>query len=274
MPIQNFVYRTEETHQYFDQIGLEYMSVSKFLEMLCPKFDTEMMAAASAKKRGVTKEVILQEWRAKAKTAQDHGNRIHNALEKYLLTTQIDEANKDLVDIIKTICSSYSGYYRVMPEEMLYDVEHRIAGTSDLVLMVTNSAKGKFDIEDFKTNVSKGIQFYDQYGKSMLHPLEHFENCNYNKYAMQLSIYAYMVEKLTGKKLRKMNILFIPPDNLLSWRRIPVPYMKKEVEAALSFYKNAIAEHLDKKVKMPKLEPTTPQQEVIDSQSVMPNFDL
>lgn len=246
--IQTFVTRKEETHQYFDQNGLEYMSVSRFLDFITPFFDRQLMLSLSAKKQGKTIEELDLEWKASAYKAQQHGTRIHNAIERYLLTAKIDAGNEDLEFLIKTICSSYNEYYRVMPEEIIYSPEFRIAGASDLVLRCKSSANGYFDIEDFKTNVSKGIEFYSKYGKRMLHPIEHLEDCNFVKYSFQLSLYAYMVEKITGWKLRRMNIVFIPPENILAWKRIPVMYMKTDVENCLNFYKGAILEKLNKNV--------------------------
>lgn len=267
MALQTKVFRVDETHQYFDDNGLEYMSVSRLLNMISPVFNRDLMATMSAKKKGVSKESLLKEWDEKTTSAQVHGTRIHDALENYILNAEISKENADLEFLIKTVCSSYNEYYRRLPEEILYNEEFRLAGASDLILLCSNHKSSKFDIEDFKTNVSKGIQFYDPYGKNLLHPLEHLEACNYNKYALQLSFYAYMMEKMTGKKLRKMNILFIPPENTLAWRRIPVPYMKLEVEAILNFYKGSIL-----KAVMGSRKPA----QKIETQTVaeMPNFDM
>lgn len=243
--IQTFVTRRDDTHQYFDQNGLEYMSVSRFLDFVKPYFDRELMLSLSAKKHGKTVEELDLEWKGKATKAQVHGTRIHNAIEHYLLHATIEPGNEDLEFLIKTVCSSYNEYYRVMPEEIIFSSEYRIAGASDLVLKCTKSGTGQFDIEDFKTNVAKGIQFYSGYQKKMLHPIEHLEDCNFVHYSFQLSLYAYMVEKLTGWKLRKMNILFIPPENMLAWKRIPVMYMKTDVENCLNFYKQSIVNKLE-----------------------------
>jgi hypothetical protein len=88
--------------------------------------------------------------------------------------------------------------------------------------------------------MSKGIVTFDKYGKHLLHPMEHMESCNFNTYALQLSFYAFMLERMTGRKVRQMHITFIPPNNYMNWKKIPVPYLKTDVINILNFYKSSI----------------------------------
>ena len=43
----NDVYLDKDTHQYFDKDGNEYMSFTRFFPFLSPKFDANMIAAAT-----------------------------------------------------------------------------------------------------------------------------------------------------------------------------------------------------------------------------------
>ncbi len=226
------------SHTYKDVDGNSYMSVSKFLELFSKKFDREGVSKLSAKKHGLTQEEVLQDWDKKRDDSIDHGNRIHSALERFENSTQILPEDEELRPMILSVASEYSHYYRSYNEVCLYDEEHRLAGTSDKILQCTSHAKSIFDLSDYKTNLSKGIQFKNDYGQYMLGPLAHLQDCNYVKYSLQLSTYAYLLQKKTGCKIGQLSIHYIPAHNLLAHIKYPVPYMKRDVELMLEWKSN------------------------------------
>jgi len=231
----------ETTHSYSDNFGNSYESMSHFLGSFSKKFDREGVSKMSAKKHGVSQEDILAEWDKKRDDAIDHGNRIHNNLEVYMKTTQVLDGNEDLLPLCKSISGEYSKYYRTFQEEIIFSEEHRLAGKTDNRFQLTSSSKSIIDFGDFKTNLSNGIQYENKYGQYMTGPLSHLQDCNFNKYALQLSGYSYLYQLATGCKIGSLHILFIPPENFLMWRKIYVPYMKHEIEAMLDWRKsNAI----------------------------------
>lgn len=228
-------------HAYTNKLtGRPYLSVSRFIDLFAEKFDKENISKAVAKKRGVSQATILAEWDKTRDDAIDHGNRLHDALELYDKTTHIDPSNYDIKDIIISIASMYKDYYRKSLEQRLCSDKYEICGTTDKLLKLTSHPRSLVDIDDYKTNLSKGIQYHSKYNKYLLGPLSHLQDCNYNRYSIQLSMYAYMYEEMTGLRVRKLSILFIPGQDLLAYRRIPVPYMKKEVEAMLSWYEQNV----------------------------------
>lgn len=259
--LQNKVKLNKDSHQYYDNDGNRYMSVSKVLEFIKPLFKRDELSKLTAAKRGISQEEILAEWDATAKIAQDHGTDIHESLEYFQNTAQIKPQHVSYEPMIRSISATYNDYAKVYQEEILYDEEYMVAGMTDKLLHVTSHKNSKFVIEDFKTNLNKGIQFYDTYGKHLLHPVEHFESCNYNTYALQLSIYAWMYERMTGRRVRNLNIIYIPPTNFMDWKRIPVPYLKSDVENILRFYKESI------RIKMQE------SKEIVTVLTDEPNFD-
>jgi len=133
-------------HKYFNnETGEEYISVSKLLGSLGTKFDSEKVSAMVAKKRGVSQESVLQEWKDIATKSTDHGTRIHNALERYKKFATILPEDEDLREMIIDVCSNYKDYYQVYDELTLYHDETRIAGTSDMICMISKS-KVKIDL--------------------------------------------------------------------------------------------------------------------------------
>ena len=70
----------------------------------------------------------------------------------------------------------------------------------------------------------------------MLDPVSHLEDCNYNKYCLQLSSYAYLDEIEHGYHPGQLRIIFIPPTDTTKWNVIPVPYMRAEVKALFEWH--------------------------------------
>lgn len=242
-----FITFKEDTHQYFDVTGDEYGSVSKVIGKIKTPFDKATISRAIgnklAKELGVSSEEgqrrILAEWKAKADSSIIRGNFIHNNLEDYLLTGSCDSSLKDVVTQLMTLLK---GNYKNFPEALIYSPKYKISGQSDLVVQRTRSNASVFDIFDYKTNESKGIQFDSidrrkaepkHYNRYMLPPFDHLEDCNFIHYSMQLSIYAYMAQETWGIKIGRLAILFI--DNDLKMHTIPVPYMKMEAKALLDY---------------------------------------
>lgn len=245
----------EESHTYHHQVtGKQYISVSKFIELFSEKFNREGISYAVAKKAGVSQEEVLSDWDKKRDDSIDHGNRIHNALEKYERSTVIDADNNDLAPMIKSVTSLYTGYYRIYQEQRLRNDEYLICGTADKLMQCTSSSKSVISLADYKTNQRKGIQYKSDYNKYLLGPLSHLQDCNFVKYSLQLSIYAYMASSLTGLKIQDLHILYIPADNYMNYQKIPVSYMKSDVINMLDWYKSNV---LNKEIKPTfELEPS------------------
>lgn len=232
----NFVTLEKSSHIYKDKNGEQYLSTSKFIGLFYKKFESDFIAGAVARNEGVKKQDILDRWGEQT----DEGTRRHDALEMYFKTTQIAPENEDLRPMILNIASQYKDYYRVYNEVIVYDIDEKIAGTIDLPLVCTSSSKSVIDIGDFK-NYGKGInqKEVDKEGKPrneyMLGPLSHLQNSSYNKVCLQLSTYAYMLQKQTGRKIGKLFTHWISPENPLINFQIPCPYMKHEVIAMLKW---------------------------------------
>lgn len=222
-----------ESHTYMDSLGRQYLSVTKFLGLLSERFeDTPAYARANDETRA--------QWKEKGRIAAQHGTAIHNALELYSQTGQILSENAHMTEAIKSICSEYAEYHQSHDEICLSNSEYRLAGTADKICLLSNRKDSDVDIADFKTNLNKRIQYHSDYKKKMYHPIEHLHDCNFVKYSLQLSIYAYFFEELTGRKVRKLFIHFIPPHDFTKHYKIPVMYMKNDVRLILEAYKHQI----------------------------------
>ena len=131
------------------------------------------------------------------------------------------------IQTIKTL-GDYKMYF---PESVIVSEKYKVAGTSDRPSLLYGNV---MDMYDYKTNVEKGIQFRNKYKKRMTNGLEHLECCNYNHYALQLSIYSLILELEHNCTTGRLGILFC--NKMQKMFYIPVNYMKFEAMYMLENY--------------------------------------
>jgi hypothetical protein len=218
-------------HRYTNtDTGEDYISATTILGKYKPKFDAEGMAARVAKRDGLTKEVVLETWAAITKKATDKGSLVHKMLEDYILSGIPDERIPWLFQSFdKCILDTVERYFKVHSEKLLYNHQYKIAGTADLIFDQGNY----FTVGDFKTN--KAFTFHNKYNEFHLAPIDHLICCEFNSYALQLSLYAYMYELISGKKCRKLFIMYLRADKR-TFDIHHVNYLKAEVMHLLNDY--------------------------------------
>jgi len=225
------VFFNEEQHSYTNAEGENYISVTTLLSKYKNKFDTEKHATRVAQREGVTKEFVLQLWEDITKTATDKGTEIHKALEDYI--TKVETTCNKHSDICKSyddvVYNNIDEYKEVLSEKLLYNDEYKVAGTADLIY----EHDKYFTIGDFKTN--KKFNFSSKYNEYFNEPLSHLNYCEFNSYALQLSLYAFMYEKYSGKQCRKIVIFYLD-----KYKFIPIHcnYLKSDIINLLKHYKN------------------------------------
>lgn len=225
------VFFNEEQHSYTNAEGENYISVTTLLSKYKNKFDTEKHATRVAQREGVTKEFVLQLWEDITKTATDKGTEIHKALEDYI--TKVETTCNKHSDICKSyddvVYNNIDEYKEVLSEKLLYNDEYKVAGTADLIY----EHDKYFTIGDFKTN--KKFNFSSKYNEYFNEPLSHLNYCEFNSYALQLSLYAFMYEKYSGKQCRKIVIFYLDKDKFIP---IHCNYLKSDIINLLKHYKN------------------------------------
>lgn len=232
----------EDTHQYFnDNTDEEYISCTTLLHKFQKPFESEKMAMLCAKKRGITKDQILQEWAVKAKQSTDFGTLIHAGIEGFITDQPdlYDNEYKKVCEDAYNIIKKELGINGLQSEVLLWNHQYKIAGQSDVV-QFTNGFNSKWgnkptiNIVDFKTN--NKIDFYSSYDDYMLYPLDHLHSCSYNIYALQLSLYAYMLKALHPEfNIGTLFLLHLDKENK-KWIKIHCNYMLYEIKALLKIY--------------------------------------
>jgi ATP-dependent exoDNAse (exonuclease V) beta subunit len=180
--------------------------VSNFKE----PFNSKAVAQRVAKSRkskwfGISPEKIIELWDAETNRAVTLGTFYHNQRESDICSLSSIEKEGIPIPVYKPIEEESikkapeqkltDGIY---PEHMVYLKSAGICGQSDLVEVYNN----KVDIIDYKTNKEiKTESFKDWEGisKKMLFPVNHLDDCNFNHYSLQLSIYMYIILKHNPK---------------------------------------------------------------------------
>lgn len=215
------------THTYTNEHGEKYISVSTLLGEYKKPFDKEFFSRITAKKRGVSQDVVLKEWEQNTKNACDFGKVVHSIIEDYIKSGIIKDA--EIVDAFKKVF--IKKYVTIHSERILFSDKDKIAGTSDMIVDVNSDT---FDVYDLKTNTK--FDFDNKYNEYLLKPVHHLQNCKYNTYALQLSLYAYLYSLETGKKPRRLAIFYWDKKDFQVYN---VPYMYWETVVLLKHYNNS-----------------------------------
>lgn len=181
-----------------------YVSGTKVINHFFPPFDPDgRIAARKAKKLGITVEQLKFQWKQKAANACEMGTRVHETCEDVLhnrrdLTGKWEFRNQPKsIHEQKLMAAGFSAAQKVLAtmnvigiEQIVFDVDCQIAGTIDL-LCQDKSDPNLYWILDWKTN--EKIDFHNNFGVHGLFPIEHLEDCSGTHYALQLSLYEFLL---------------------------------------------------------------------------------
>lgn len=190
---------------------------------------------------------ILDSWEAKKQASCERGTKIHSMIEnkfyeggknvslkKFGIGGKF-ECRKDYLELDLP--------YGVYPEYLIYyeneDKTVRLAGQIDLlikngnnIVLIDHKTNEKIDKKSFYNNITKTSD-------KMLYPLNHLDECNFNHYTMQLSTYAYMLQKLNPEfVIEKLYINHYDHNNKNTI--MECPYLKADVENMLKHYKKQL----------------------------------
>lgn len=227
-----------DTHQYFHiETGAEYKPVSRVIDLVKNKFDKSIAkhCAGKGKYEGMDEQQVLDAWDAKAKNSSDWGTFLHESLEYYEKYKKYKVGSEKYAPIIQSVLAEYKEYKKIYQEVVLHNDEFMVAGTSDKPMLKTISKTSPIWIGDYKTN--EKITPYNDYNKYLKGPLNYLQDCSYNTYGIQLSLYAYFLECLTKRKIGGLFLHHIPIDNPMHHKIIHVPYMRDAAIQLLKYNK-------------------------------------
>lgn len=210
-----------EDHTYVSLNGesIDWISVTTLISHFKKPFDAKKVAERVSKNKrskwyGIEPKEIQKIWDSESLRAVTLGTYYHNQREADICSLASMERDGTTVPVISPI-DEVNGLKiapiqklepGVYPEHMVYLKSVGICGQSDLVEVVN----GMVNIIDYKTNKEIKMESYvDWEGKSdkLTEPVSNLDDCNYNHYALQLSVYMYIILKHNPKlKAGKMYI--------------------------------------------------------------------
>lgn len=219
------------THTYYCH-GHELRSVTTVVEDYFPKFDADKWAPRIAARENVTPEEIKARWERCGRQARELGSEMHDKIERFYLGCD-DGDNSDALRLFRLFAEEHHLHpYRT--EWRIYDEDLGVAGTLDFLEYTPD---GKFNLWDWKRS-SKLVDCNGHplsaspYGHTGFYPISSVHDCPYWHYALQLNIYAYLLEKNYDIRVSSMTLGVFHPDYSRPWV-LPLPLMRDHVVSLL-----------------------------------------
>ena len=261
-PDKKYISVTTLIEKYGQPFDSNFWSAYKALEKLLPKevWALEKKSLLSSKKFNKkileeyniselefnkTQQSLLDEWQENNREACERGTKIHADFESLF-------TNKPNNDYIKKFGVGGKLAYGnnnlnikngVFPEYLIYresdDGILLLAGQVDLIIKKGN----EIWIVDFKTN--KKIDLKSGFDKKtmstvkMKYPLNKLDDTNYWHYTLQLSTYAWMLQKINPDFIIK-DLMLLHVDHDGNETLYHCDYLKHEVEKMLYDYKKSL----------------------------------
>ena len=261
---EKYISVTTLIHQFTQPFDKDFWSAYKALEKLIPKdsWAIEKKSLLNSKKfdKSIldlyniselefdkTQQEILDEWDNENRKSCERGTKIHEELEYSFYNNPHNISLQKFGIGGKFECKKdYSELdleYGVYPEYLIYresdDGILRIAGQVDLIIKSGN----EITIVDHKTNKKieqkSGFNTSTRSNVKMKYPLNNLMDCNFYHYTMQLSTYAWMLQKINPNFVIK-DLILNHYDHNGKNTLYHCEYLKSEVEKMLYFYKKQV----------------------------------
>ena len=172
-------------------------------------------------------EHFKKQWKDKSDKASEKGTDYHNKKEAESYSNGYDTINSMRVPTALTYSFDLSklqdGFHA---ELLLYNDYYKVSGKADKVIIKTIDGKRLVYIDDYKTNekITKKNEF-----QTFKRPLEHLDDCKWNLYKLQLTMYGVLLE-LAGYEVVHTQLTHVTP-----FGEFPEPFdmMRNEVYTIL-----------------------------------------
>lgn len=261
---EKYISVTTLIHQFTQPFDKNFWSAYKALEKLIPKENWIIEKKSLLNSKKLDKSIfdlydisendfnkiqqdILDSWDEENRKSCERGTKIHLDIENSFYKNPKNISLQKFGIGGKFECrKDYSELdleYGVYPEYLVYreseDGILRIAGQVDLIVKSGN----EITICDWKTNKKIDQKsFYNTKTRSsakMKYPLNNLDDVNFYHYTMQLSTYAWMLQKINPNFIIK-DLILVHFDHNDKQTVYHCEYLKSEVEKMLYFYKKQI----------------------------------
>ena len=222
---------TTLNHKHFAQFDADGI-IDKMLK------NKKNMNDPNYKYYGMTREQIKQLWSANAACASGAGTKMHNDIEHYYNGMDIQNDSTEF-QYFHNFVKDHPELTPYRTEWMVYYEELKLSGSID---MVFENPDGTIQIYDWKR--CQEITNENGFGKYALTTcISHLPDTNFWHYALQLNTYKIILEHKYGKKVTKLCLVCLHPDNKYkNYECIEVPVLETEMNDLVNLRLLQIAE--------------------------------
>ena len=244
----------------------KYTSVTSWVHSYFPKFDADAIIKSMMNGKGwkeghkywgLSPDQIKASWNTTRDSSAGAGTKLHETIEKFMNNKDLEQGytQKDLyvsyknddtnVDIDVDIEWSYfiefvKDHPHLKPyrtEWIIFQEDVKIAGSVD---MVYENEDGTLEIYDWKR--CKEITTVNSWDQTATNPLIcHMPASNFWQYALQLNTYKKIIEDKYGKKVTKLCLVRLHPDNPdETYELINVPDLSEDISNLFEERKNTL----------------------------------
>ena len=155
------------------------------------------------KEKTVSQNEIKTQWGLRRDFSIVRGTEFHLYVETFLKENRKIETITPIEKEIKLFHQFWDRrnefkYEIIATEFIVFSDFYKIAGTVDC--LVRHNRTKNFFIMDWKTN--KNLRIKSPYYIKMKHPLEHLDECEINKYSLQMGLYSKILSENTDIRSR------------------------------------------------------------------------
>tara|TARA_Y100000590_G_scaffold439524_1_gene563681 strand:- start:198 stop:920 length:723 start_codon:yes stop_codon:yes gene_type:complete len=220
------IFLEKENHVYRlnDELDFPFISVTTFVGGFFEEFDADAVAKkltmSHPKYKHMTVDELLGLWRKKA----DYGTFVHEEIEDYINDKTQPKDDRSIRAVKWLNGYKIQSNYKLHSEKIIYSKELGLAGTIDLLMYDEKS--DSYIIVDWKTSSKIATSAYQH--KTGNHDItRNLEDCNFNHYSLQLSLYRYILENYYGLKVTNQMIVHITDTDC---RGYITPYLSNHIK--------------------------------------------
>ena len=229
----NSISLNEENHTYsLKNSDIDFISVTTYIGDFFEKFDqlkiAKKLVKTSPKYAHLSVEEIITDWNK----LRDYGTFVHKQIEDHVngLSDASDIKAKNAVIWLNNYLEDKN--HELYVEKIIFSEGLKIAGTMDVLVRLKDT--NEYIIIDWKTNKKIDTRSFNK--KVGTHSItSNIEDCKYNIYAFQLSLYRYILEEYYGLSIKQQIIAHVNDYSVKSY--LP-PYYKGHMEALAQLRKD------------------------------------
>lgn len=211
--------------------------------MKSKRIDPKYFEGIDMEKYEQTRAEIDADWIQKSEESKATGISVHEMIHN-MLCTDLPRCREYGIPTDQYQVEATENFLKsdgLFPEfrmEVKLDDDYILVGVADLIIKDGNRVK----IIDYKTcdkiEMKSRYEMSKKHSKKFMYPLSAVDDCNYNEYSLQLSIYAWMLKQI-DPSLQIVGLEIYHIQDLKLKKIYPVIEMEKEVEKLIPYHLKA-----------------------------------